>query len=107
MLNTQTVSIDELRSNLADIVNRVTYANDRIVVKKHNREAAIIISLDEYEQLVDKIIGEEVIAVRVEKKKALRNIQSTRNLLGLAGIIPKGSGLPADLSAKHNEYTWD
>lgn len=107
MLNTDTVSIDELRSNLADIVNRVTYAKDRIVVRKYNRDAAIIISLDEYEELVDKIIDEEVVAVRVEKKKALKKIQSTRNLLGLAGIIPKGSGLPADLSEKHDEYTWN
>jgi antitoxin YefM len=53
MLNTNAVSIDELRSNLADIVNRVTYAKDRIVVKKYNRDAAIIISLDEYERLID------------------------------------------------------
>lgn len=97
MFNTNSVSIDELRSNLADIVNRVTYAKDRVVVKKHNRDVALIISLDEYEKLVNKII----------EKKALKNTQSTRNLLGLAGIIPKGSGLPDDLSAKHNEYAWD
>lgn len=53
MLNTNTVSIDELRSNLADIVNRVTYAQDRIVVKKYNRDAAVLISVDEYEKLLD------------------------------------------------------
>ncbi len=53
MLNTQTVSIDELRSNLADIVNRVTYAQEKVVVKKHNRDVALIISLDEYEKLKD------------------------------------------------------
>lgn len=53
MLNTNTVSIDELRSNLADIMNRVTYAQDKIVVKKYNRDAAIIISVDEYEKLKD------------------------------------------------------
>lgn len=104
MLNTSTVSIDELRSNLADIVNRVTYANDKVMVKKYNRNAAILISVDEYEKLLDptkrlnetewkekfnrldeiraripkmdpdeldKIIDEEVAAVRAEKKKAL------------------------------------
>lgn len=53
MLNTNTVSIDELRSNLADIVNRVSYAQDRIVVKKYNRDAVVLISVDEYEKLVD------------------------------------------------------
>lgn len=94
MLNTNTVSIDELRSNLADIINRVTYRRDRIVVKKYNRNAAVLISLEEYEKLV-------------EKKQVIDNSQSTRNLLALAGIIPKKSGLPVDLSIKHNEYTWD
>lgn len=107
MLNSNVVSIDELRSNLADIVNRVTYANDRIVVKKHNRDVAMIISLDEYERLVDKMIDEEVTAVRRTKKQTLKNIESTKNLLDLSGIIPKGSGLPKDLSIKHDEYTWD
>ncbi len=101
MLNTNTVSIDELRSNLADIISRVTYGQDRIVVKKYNRKAAILISVDEYEKLLDprkrfsskedwdklfkltdsvrnrmpikdqkkleKIINEEVVAVRYEK----------------------------------------
>jgi len=32
---------------------------------------------------------------------------SAHALLALAGLIPKGSGLPKDLSARHNEYTWD
>lgn len=53
MISNNAVSIDELRSNLADIVNRVTYAKDRVIVKKYNRDAAIIISLDEYEKLMD------------------------------------------------------
>ncbi len=53
MLNTNPVSIDELRTNLADIINRVTYANDMVVVRKYNKDAAIIISLDEYEKLMD------------------------------------------------------
>lgn len=107
MLNINVVSIDELRSNLADIVNRVTYAKDKVVVKKYNREAAVLISVEEYEELIDKMVDEEVTAVRVEKKKALKNIQSTKNLLDLAGIIPKGSGLPKNLSSKHDEYAWD
>ena len=53
MSNVNPVSIDELRSNLADIINRVTYAKDKVVVKKHNREVALIISLDEYEKIMD------------------------------------------------------
>ena len=33
--------------------------------------------------------------------------ESAKALLSLAGLIPKGSGLPKDLSTRHNEYTWD
>lgn len=43
----------------------------------------------------------------LEKLKYLKNRQSTKALLDMAGIIPKGSGVPADLSEKHNEYAWD
>lgn len=53
MLNTKIVSIDEFRSNLADLVNRVAYAKERIVVRKYNRDTAVLISVDEYEKLLD------------------------------------------------------
>ena len=39
--------------NSNDIVNRVSYANDRVVVKKYNRDSVVIISVDEYEKLLD------------------------------------------------------
>ena len=32
---------------------------------------------------------------------------SAQALLNLAGLIPKGTDLPHDLSERHNEYTWD
>lgn len=75
MINSRAVSIDELRSNLADIVSRVTYANDRVVVKRHNREVALIISLDEYEKLMDptKRLNEKEWADNVKKLDELRD----------------------------------
>lgn len=47
------VSIDEFRTNLADLIGRVMYGKDRVVIKKYNREAAVLLSLEEYEKLVD------------------------------------------------------
>lgn len=52
MLSTK-VSINEFRTNLSDIIGRVVYGKDRVVIKKYNREAAVLISLDEYERLTD------------------------------------------------------
>jgi len=50
---TNSVSIEEFRSNLAELIGRVMYGKDKIVIKKYNREAAILLSLDEYEKLID------------------------------------------------------
>lgn len=48
-----TVSIDEFRTNLAELIGRVMYGKDRVIIKKYNREAAIVLSLEEYEKLID------------------------------------------------------
>jgi len=47
------VSIDQFRTNLAELIGKVMYAKDQIIIKKYNREAAILLSLEEYERLVD------------------------------------------------------
>lgn len=52
MLN-NSVSIDEFRSNLAELIGKVMYGNNRIIIKKYNREAAVVLSVEEYEKLLD------------------------------------------------------
>lgn len=52
MLN-NSVSIDEFRTNLAELIGKVMYGNDRIIIKKYNREAAVVLSVEEYEKLLD------------------------------------------------------
>lgn len=52
MLNNP-VSIDEFRTNLAELIGRVMYAKDRVIIKKYNREAAVVLSVEEYEKLLD------------------------------------------------------
>ncbi|MBI3443723.1 type II toxin-antitoxin system Phd/YefM family antitoxin [Candidatus Woesebacteria bacterium] len=47
------VSIEEFRVNLADLVDRVMYGKDRIVIKKYNRDAAVLLSVEDYEKLLD------------------------------------------------------
>ncbi len=48
-----TVSIEEFRVNLADLVGRVMYGKDRVIIKKYNRDAAVLLSVDDYEKLLD------------------------------------------------------
>lgn len=96
------VSLDEFRKNLSDIVGRVMYGNQTVLVQKHNRTGVVVISESEYESLKDprkrfsskeewdrlfvltgkvrdrisvkdqqnleKIVGEEVKAVRAQRQ---------------------------------------
>ena len=47
------VSLDEFRKNLSDIVGRVMYGNQTVLVQKHNRTGVVVISEKEYESLRD------------------------------------------------------
>ena len=47
------VSLDEFRKNLSDIVGKVMYGNQTVLVQKHNRTGVIVISEQEYENLRD------------------------------------------------------
>lgn len=47
------ISLDEFRKNLSDIVGRVMYGNQTVLVQKHNRMGVIVMSEQEYENLKD------------------------------------------------------
>ena len=47
------VSLDEFRKNLSDIVAKVMYGNQTILVRKHNKAGVIVLSEKEYENLKD------------------------------------------------------
>lgn len=90
MLDTFTVTARDILRNYKEVFNKIKKTKQPAVVVSKKKPQVAIVSLDD-----------------LEKLRALRNKQSTRALLNLAGIIPKGSGLPADLSGKHDEYAWD
>lgn len=90
MLNTVTVTARDILRNYKEVFNKVKKTKQPAVVVSKKEPQVAIISLDD-----------------LEKLKILKNKQSTKALLDLTGIIPKGSGLPADLSEKHDKYTWE
>lgn len=90
MLDTITVTARDILRNYREVFNKVKKTKQPAVVISKKEPQVAIISLDDLEIL-----------------KILKNKQSTKALLDMAGIIPKGSGLPADLSEKHDDYTWN
>jgi PHD/YefM family antitoxin component YafN of YafNO toxin-antitoxin module len=90
MLNPIIITPRDILRNYKRVFERVKKTKRVVVVVSKKDPQVAIVSLDD-----------------LEKLKHLKNRQSTKALLDMAGIIPKGTGLPADLSEKHNEYTWD
>ena len=90
MLDTITINARDILRNYKKIFDIVKKTKQPTVVVSKKEPQVAIVSLDD-----------------LEKLRQLKNKQSTKVLLEMAGIIPKGSGLPSDLSKKHNEYTWD
>lgn len=68
------VSIAELRTNLADVVGRLMYGQDAIVVTKNKKTAAVILSPAEYERMLDPIKR----LSKAEKAEAVRQIERVR-----------------------------
>ncbi len=75
------VSIDEFRTNLADLLGRVMYGDSRIVVRKFNREAAVIVSPEEYARLLDP-------TKRLNRQEWQTAIQTMENVRAYVPPIP-------------------
>ena len=67
MLSSKAISIDELRTNLSEIIGRVMYGRDRVIIKKYNRQAAVLMGMDEYRHFIDSTKGIKSSASRGEK----------------------------------------
>lgn len=52
------VNATEARSNFNEIINRVRYGNEHIVITQHNQEAAVLISPEAYAELL-KLKGKQ------------------------------------------------
>ena len=94
MLIPITVTVRDILRNYKKVFGDVKNTKRPVVVVSKKEPQVGIVSLEDMERLK-------------ELDQHIRYQQSTKTLLDLAGIIPKGSGLPSDLSKKHNEYTWD
>src|SRR3972149_946047 len=52
-LQTTQVTLEELRTNLAELAGQVMYSKKRITVTKYNRQALVILNPEEYQALLD------------------------------------------------------
>jgi prevent-host-death family protein len=68
------VSVAEARSGLADLLNRVAYGKERLVVTRHGRQLAAIVPIEDLD-LLDRLRG---FVMRKDVVRALRDLDSGR-----------------------------
>jgi prevent-host-death family protein len=83
----QTVSIGQIKRDISELVNRVTYAGDRIILTCRGKPKAALISMQDYERLPKS----ENRATNIQKWLA--------ETLTLSSQIEKRRGQPIDVDA--------
>jgi len=55
MVMTETRSLADIKAHLSEVVDRVEYQHDRVVLTRNGRPAAVLVSPDELEALEDTL----------------------------------------------------
>lgn len=79
----ETLSCREIKDHMAEILNRVAYNHKRYKIARHNKEMAIIISIEEWEAI-------EKVLQQLEDKEDIQE-----SLLALKEVEEQGS-IPFD-----------
>lgn len=84
---TDTLNSTDARQNLADVLNRVAYAKDRVRITRRGKTVAAVVPIEDLElieRLEDEIdIREGEKALREAEKKGTIPLQQVRKELGL------------------------
>ncbi|HRD56164.1 MAG TPA: type II toxin-antitoxin system Phd/YefM family antitoxin [Parachlamydiaceae bacterium] len=91
MNHTKTVSCKEIKDHMAEILNRVAYNHNRYKIARHNKEMAIIISIDEWqviENILQKLEDEQdmhegLLALEEVKKQGSISFDKMKKRMGL------------------------
>jgi prevent-host-death family protein len=90
-MNPTHVSIKEFRSRLSDLVGRVMYGHEAVVITRYKREAAVLVSAAEYERLLDptKRLTKRLWQAQVRNLETARRQVNDFNPDELDGLINK------------------
>ena len=72
-LGAEDISIADLRAQLGDIVTRVSYKHDRVVITRHGKPVAVLISASDMEKFQQLEDWNDIAAVRDGMRDAKKN----------------------------------
>lgn len=85
------ISARDLRDQQADVLNRIAFGGAHFIVTRHGKEAAVLISVDEFRLLQETMEALEDAADVADARKALKEVKrkggkSLKNLANELGI---------------------
>lgn len=74
----------DVRDNLAEVINRVAYAGERVILRRHSKNVAAIVSMEDL-QLLDALEDRADVkaALRARKEKGAVPLQEIKARLGM------------------------
>ena len=81
LVMTETLSLSAVKARLSELVDRVESEDDRIVVTRNGRPAAVLVSPDDLESL------EETLAV-LSDRELMRRIRQGETAAGRGDVVP-------------------
>ncbi len=76
------IPVSEFKNEISETLNRVVYAGERVLLQRHGKDVAALVSIKEL-----KILEEiEEIEDQIDLKEALKVLQKIKS--GKTGIIP-------------------
>lgn len=73
-----TTNVSEARNNLPELINRVSYAHERILLERHGKPVAAIVSLEDLKRLeaLDDAIDSAALRRAVEENDGFVTLES-------------------------------
>ena len=82
------IAIGQVRRDISELVNRVAYGGERVILTSRGRPKAVLVSLDDLEKLRDREKGQRQSAWQEWKKESARLNQI---------ILAETKGVPPDI----------
>ena len=88
------ISIGQVKRDISELVNRVTYGGERVVLTSRGRPKAALVSMADYERMTQR----ETAEARTSRRQAWQRWQAQSAALNTAILEDRG-GKPLDVDA--------
>lgn len=88
MSNAEQMALKDVKNQLSMVVDKVEREHDRVVITKHGRPAAIVVSVDDLESLEETVDVLSSAALIKQIREGLAELQT-----GPAQVLSKGDAL--------------